>query len=384
MTMKINPEWEALENKPHGSILLNADSCKSINVGPPPKDMSKKIIRINASALKQSACFLNFYYTVIEGYKQPINSVSIEFGSAVHLFLKVMYKSGGRFDEAVLAARTYFETTKMEVDYKKKYLDTMHLLSVCIKYWTYLQETDDFQMMMLEEKNCSLCVDGSVDKILQGGNDIQEALCPRCKGTTVISECASEVTFSNLYFEDENYQVFLEGTIDRIGKFKGNGCYGIGDFKTTAAYDKKEYLRLYELSPQLKFYYFNLKLLGERNPDSLIGQITKLPVGCFIDGIFLNGAEKIEFMRSDIFLFSPDVMDEFTILLNSTIQRLINTLDANEIPIAEGKINGACTTTWGTCKFFNACAAFDERDKMHILKNHFLKEEYQPLKRSDD
>lgn len=310
--------------------------------------ITKRIIRINASALKNSACMLHFYRTVIEGYKEQVNTVQIEFGSAVHIFLHKMYVTGGRFDEAIAAARHYFETTKMIVDPKKKYLDTYHLMKVCIEYWTHLQERDDFEVLMMGD-----------------------------------GKPAVEVTFSNKYYEDDNYIVLFEGTIDKIGKFK-NGCYAIGDYKTTSSWDTVEYLSTYALSPQLRFYYFNLLLFARQNPESLIANIVKYPTGQFIDGIFLNGKDKTVFERSEIFLPKQKEMDEFENMLKKFIFTLTACLHTGTEPQPIGKLNGACTSVYGKCKFFNVCAAVDNIHKQHILKNNFVQREYMPLRNTSD
>ena len=133
----------------------------------------KRIIRINASALKRSACYRNYWLTGIEGYKKPINSVAIEFGSAVHIFLKVMIETSGKFDEAVKQARTYFETTPKDIDSKKAYLDTGYLIKCCIMVWQWLQDNHSDYEILLKEDNTP----------------------------------AVELTFSNEVYQDDNYKV---------------------------------------------------------------------------------------------------------------------------------------------------------------------------------
>jgi hypothetical protein len=315
---------------------------------------TKRIIRINASALKISACPLAFYYTVVEGYAKPINDVSVEFGSALHLFLSTMYKTEGRVDLATEASRTYFETTKMYVPYNKKYLDTLHLCRTNFQAWEYVQSHNDFQ-------------------VIKGAD----------------GKPAVEITFSNPFYEDEYVEVRLEGTIDKIGKIV-NGIYCIADYKSTSSRDIEEYFRGYELSTQLKFYVYNLLLFAKLHPDSLVAEVCKNQVGAFIEGIFLNGKDKTEFARSRIFLFKEQELNLYKAMLTEKIMQLVDYVKGGMPPYPYGMITDTCSKPEGNsaawrCRFFNACSAPDAIAKAHILKdpNQFVKREYKPLENAN-
>lgn len=313
--------------------------------------MEKRIIRINASALKKSACFRNFWLTAIAGYKEPINSVQIEFGTSIHIFVKCMIESKGDFAASIMAARKYFETTKMIVPKKKAYLDSVHLVKVCVQYWQWLtSKHSEFEILTKEDNSPAV-----------------------------------ELTFSNHFYEDENFIVYLEGTIDLLGKFPGQyGQYAIGDHKSTGSYEQEEYLDSYANSTQLKFYHYNLLLYGQRNPDSFIASISKLPVGCFIYGIFLNGKDKIEFGRSEIFQFKKEQVLEFGIMLDTFIQKVIRNATDN-MPQPEGFLNGACHSyLGGKCSFFNVCRQPDSVASGHVLRQQFVKTEYLPLRNNEE
>lgn len=302
----------------------------------------KRIIRIDASSLKSSACILSWYNIVVEGYKEEINSSDIEFGTAVHIFLQTMCKSGGNLATSMHESLDYFRTTKMTVKPMKKYLDEHHLAGVCIKYWTWLQQRDDFEILLNNENVPTV-----------------------------------EVTFSNKIYEDDNLIVLFEGTIDKLGKFK-NGCFAFGDYKTTSFRDKEAFLGAFELSTQLKFYWLNLHIFATSNPDSLVAEICKNQVGAFIDGIFLQGKDLTEFQRSRIFLFKKEQMDLYKLMLMDKIYRLIDLLKTNTIPEPEGMVTDTCTSGWG-CKFHVACGAPDSIATNHILKRNFIQSPYLPL-----
>lgn len=307
----------------------------------------KRIIRIDASSLKSSACPLAWHRIVVDGYREDINNNDIEFGTAVHIFLQTMCKSNGNFAIAIREAQEYFTTTKMTVKPIKKYLDAHHLSTVCIQYWTWLTQRDDFDILLNNENVPTV-----------------------------------EVTFSNLIYESETLEVRFEGTIDKLGKFK-NGCYALGDYKTHSPNAqfrdaKDRFLDSFELSTQLKFYWHNLHLFARLNPDSLIAEICKHQVGCFIDGIFLQGKDLTEFQRSRIFLFKKEQMELYSKLLMNKVNKFISLLESNAAPEPEGMVTDTCTSGWG-CKFHLACGAPDDRAMEHILKRNFVQRPYEPL-----
>lgn len=315
----------------------------------------KKIIRINASALKYATCFLRFYRICIQGYKSPLNTNTIEFGSAGHLFLSMMAVTNGNLAISLVAARKYFAETKMEIDPKKKYLDDLKLCSVCVAYWSHLQNTDQFKIL-----------------------------------TNELNEPAVEVTFSNKFYEDENYIILLEGTIDKIGKFDG-GAFALGDYKfTTLPYETgvyrqrkmAEYFKQHEMGTQLRFYRYNIELKAKLEPSPLLDEITKRPIGCFIDAIFTSSAEQ-EFKRSRIFFFPDEDMLEFENMLKAFCSLVITILKQDTLPPRHGVLNGACAGGWRPCNFIDVCNAPDDIAREHVLHNNFIQAEYLPIKERD-
>lgn len=320
------------------------------------RDCMKQTIRINASALKNATCLLRFYRIVIQGYKRGINSNSIEFGSAGHLFLSQMAITKGDLAKSLSMARDYYRVTPMVIDPTKKYLDEIKLCGTCVTYWQHLQNEDTFKILDSNE------------------------------GPAV------EVTFSNKFYEDDEYIILLEGTIDKIGKFD-NGCFAIGDYKFSSIWgssyeDKKrkmiQYFKTHELGCQLRFYLFNLLLKANNEPEgSILKEVTKRQVGCFIDAIFHHGKDASEFKRSPIFFFSPEDMHEFEHMLKGFCANLISVLKMKSLPPRHGVLNGACGGGFHLCDFFNVCAAPSDIAREHILKNDFKQAEYLPIHEKD-
>lgn len=312
--------------------------------------MTKRIIRIDASSLKTAACMLAFYRTVIDGYKYPVNNNDMEFGSAGHIFLKYMCETKGNVGIALPKSREYFETTKMVVKKQKQYMDSMHLMKVMLSYWEWLRVNDNFEILLRPD-----------------------------------GKPAVEVTFSVKYYEDDNVIILLEGTIDKLGRFK-NGCYAFGDYKFTSSRDIPIFFQGFELSTQLKFYYMCLHMYAEQNPNSFIAEICSNKVGAFIDGIFLNGKDSTEFHRSRIFFFEEPEITLYKNMMKEKIFRLLNHVVANEEPYPEGMVTDTCSKpenssggSW-RCRFFKACAAPDKIAADFMLKNEFVKADYEPLK----
>lgn len=312
--------------------------------------MSKIIIRVDASALKNGSCDLALYNTVINGYTYSCNNNDVEFGTATHLFLKHMCLTGGDFGKAIPASQEYFRNKPMNVKKQKGYLNEVHLAKVSIEYWEWLKTNDDFQIMLKED------------------------------GTPAV-----EITFSNKYYEDDEVIVFLEGTIDKFGRIR-NGCYAFGDYKTTSSRDIEIFFDGFELSTQLKFYYINLFLFAELNPTSFIAEVCKNTIGAFIDGIFLWGKAETKFQRSRVFFFTPEEIALYKLMLNHKIMKLVDYVKYKKIPYPEGMITDTCSKPENSsggnwrCRYWRMCAAVNDVARQHILNKDFVVKPYEPLK----
>lgn len=306
--------------------------------------MSKLILRIDASALKESSCLRRFYWNVVSGYRSRLNTNDIEFGSAFHEFVKVMKENPGRYDMATKAAVDRY-SVPMTIKSRKEYMNVTYLTQVCMTFWQQWVEKDLFETVKDDS-----------------GKPIVEA------------------KFSYPYYADNEVEVLLCGTIDDICKHK-HGTYAIRDYKTTSSGKKDEYLAGYALSPQLMFYRMVIGYYAKTYPESLFGKLAQQNVSAFIDAIFLQGAAKpAEFKRSEVFTFKQAQLDEFELLVQSRILELVKWVKANVLPAREGMLNGACQTVYGPCKYFGACIQSDETATNHMLGRYFIQQEYNPLK----
>jgi len=306
----------------------------------------KKIFKFDASSLKESSCDLRFWNITVEGYTGGLVTNDVLFGSAIHKFNEVIVKSNGHFKDAITAMKIVFDRPCI-IKSNKKYLTLNYLTQTCLNYWDEFLSKDDFSYFIMPN-----------------------------------GEPAVELQFSMKIYEDDNIEIYLEGTIDKFGKIN-NGCYAIGDYKATSSWNPKEYFEGYRLSPQLKTYIYAVNRLAKDNPDSAFASKAGTQIGAFIDGIFFTPSNPSKFQRSEVIVFKPEQMDEYETLLQRTCNDFAlmysHYLATNEVPLGNGLINGSCETKYGRCKYFNVCAAPDKVSAGHLLKRDFVKKEYQPL-----
>lgn len=339
--------------------------------------MPKQILRVNASSLVLSRCTLAWYRTIVEGYKQPLLPARVVYGIASHKFVDVMFKSEGRMDLAVEAAKRSFLIPKI-TDRKATHLeDANHLIGQCHNTWhDYVQKDHGFEHLMLNSK-CWWC---------DGTTLIHDNKCQYCNDTGERLQPATEVTFSIKYYEDEHFIIFLEGTIDKIGKIK-NGCYAIGDYKFTSRWNKDEYLDEYEQSAPLRFYRFSLSLMAEKYPESILGQIGATRVGAFIDGIFLKPkTSEITYDRSTVYMFPDSDMDDFRFNLDGKLHHLMDAIRSNQWHHKEGIVNGTCINKnpYGKCDYYFPCKSGSPETEAILLKRDFVQKPYDPLHHNDE
>ena len=284
-----------------------------------------------------------FFWTVVSGYTSAVNSSDIEYGSAVHEFIKSMRYFPERYDLATAAALKRFDVP-MTVKPQKRYMDKNHLLKTCLNYWQQYLSKDQYQ---------TLVVNGSP---------------------------LSEVKFSYPYYSDNELEVALCGTLDDISKHT-HGNYALRDYKTTSVGKVDDYLSAYELSPQLLFYRMLVRYYARSYPDSIFAELEAKNLAACIEGIFLRGADKpVEYKRSEVFVFKSEQIDEFEKLVYAKIMQLVEYVKQEVLPHREGMLNGNCSTVYGSCKFFAVCKQNDEIARQGMLDRYFTKREYNPLK----
>ena len=316
--------------------------------------MNKTIINIDSTSLGKSSCILNFYRTVVGsinpetnqsegGYREKAMNPSMVYGIGLHKFIDVMYKTKGHIPTARTEANKLFNEIPKYNDEKKLWLsDIKHFQVTCYNVWTEYVETDsEFQVIEMD------------------------------------GQAATEKTFAIKYWEDDYTIIYLCGTIDTIGKIAG-GCYCIRDWKSTSAWDNVGYFKQYELSRQLRIYTLALKLMAEREPESVLGKIGAQQTGACIDAVFLKSspAETV-YKRSEIYVYKQKDLDAFRATLDETCLKLSGAVRTGYIP-KEGIINGSCDGKWGKCSFWNCCAKDDNIAEI-LLDRDFKRVLYNPL-----
>jgi hypothetical protein len=310
----------------------------------------KQAIKLNASGLKTSTCGYHFWNTCVEGYKNSRSAAKMVYGIGLHKYVDTMFQTGGRIDKARDAALAAFRKPKVDDKKSRHMSDENHFLPTCFNYWDEWIMKDTAQTVLMPD-----------------------------------NKPATEVTFSIPYYEDEHIFVTLEGTIDRLIKIRG-GCFAVNDFKTTSSWESDYYLRKYSMSNQLRFYVLSLKLMAEKFPDSMLGQIGATNIGACIDGIFLKPKPcDNEYKRSDVFQFND--LDQVRRSLDMQIQRISKMVEYKNMsgltPPRDGLINGACEQKFRVCNFWAVCNSQSREVGDLILGRDFVKKEYDPLHHND-
>jgi hypothetical protein len=312
----------------------------------------KQVIKINASSLPYMLCELKWYRIVIEGYKEPRSSAKIIYGVAIHKFIDSMFQSGGDVALSLGKAEAAFNVPKYEDRQSKHINDWKHCCGTCFQYWS---------LVLSKEKR---------DDHLQMPN----------------GKPATEVTFEILYYEDDQFEVWLCGTIDKLVKIR-NGCYAIGDYKSTSQSSVESYLDSYAMSHQLRFYMLSLKIMAEKEPESMLGKLGATRLGAFIDGLFIRPVfSENEYHRSKVFMYSDGDLQQFKWMLNNKIEVLLRLLRAvrdGDHPYKEGLFNGSCFGKFSTCEFYGVCRADNPAIEQTMLKRDFVQKTYDPLHHND-
>lgn len=311
----------------------------------------KKIILFNSSSFRELVCSQKFSHTVFDGYRSNKVENSMHYGSCGHLYFSTYEKTEGEPDIKHFVALTAATKLWKEVEpnmvtaYKKEYLDLKHLKATLAEWYDKEAGTDDF-------------------KVLRNS-----------KGSPMV-----EVKFHVPYYSDEDVDVILVGTEDRIGKID-NGCFAIGDYKFTSYWDKNDFLSKFVASPQLKFYYLLIEEYAKAYPDSLYADMFRESegnVGVFIDGVFL-GNKETQFQRSEVFQIK-NKMEAFRTQLDAIVKEIVELYKTYNYGFRipnEGAFNGTCTSIYGKlCPYFHACHAPNNIIAQHVLKQNFVREEY--------
>ena len=347
--------------------------------------MSKITFNLDSTSLGSSGCIKDLVLTVIGdlaapqdgAYRERTMKINLVYGIAVHAFIDAMYKTGGHYPTARKKAEWCLDNIPWIPDAKKLWMnDKKHMLTTCYNTWyDYILEKEpslNFDLITLPQK-CIWC---------EGTKYVDSVDCPHCNRTGTLTGPATEVNFSLPYYEDDTIIVNLNGTIDRIGKFRG-GNYCIPDWKTTGSWDNVGYFEQYELSRQLRFYTFALKLMAQREPESILGKIGATNVGTQIIGIFLKPNANENIVKGSDVMYLSDQMQSFKDLLDAKIQEIsfhTRNFLVYGIPLPkQGILTGGCEKKFDKCKFWDVCKS-KENIAQILLGRNFIRKVYDPLR----
>lgn len=318
----------------------------------------KTIVLCDASLFKTSSCLLRMFYSGVLGVRSQLNNNDMEIGSAFHKFRATFRRDGKEsFGSALNEAVQYWEKTPMVVKSNKKYLNTAFLTKMCLTYAGKYGGGDPFEKVVTDRDY------GDVPA-----------------GTALIEPVTR---FMFPYYEDEQVEILIAGTIDELGKWQ-NGIHCIVDCKTTSSWNIEEYFRGYDLSPQLICYRWAWEQYALAFPDSFFAKIFEQDIGTFIDGVFYAGADKdIVCKRSGVYLFPKADVAEFDNLVAIKVEELVreihNWRQTGKLPLRYGLLNGACETPYGRCSYFNVCAAREQVTREIMIEKYFKQETYNPM-----
>ena len=310
--------------------------------------MTKLELNLDSTVLSHSSCMRRLAWKVIDGYTEPLTSSNIIYGVAVHKFIDEMYQTKGNIAAALTAATKAFNVPKLDKARQGHLSDERHMIASCMTVWEQWIKKDT-ELAVLQAP------DGSP---------------------------MTEVSFSIPFYEDDTIKVNLCGTIDTIGKIN-NGVYCIRDWKTTSAWDGKEYFSQYELNRQLRIYALAIKLMAKSHPDSIFGTIGAGKIGAVIDGLFVKAAiSECNVKRSEVFLIGDEETNEMHSLITTQCRELSFAIKSNTFP-KTGLLNGTCVGKYGKCLFWNCCKVRPEIVEI-LLKREFKQKAFNPLTYNSD
>jgi hypothetical protein len=285
-------------------------------------------LHLSSTALGSLPCKLKLWRQVHLGLREKRMAARAVYGIAVHKFIDKMYKTANPA-LAVTEAKKAFALPKIDDAKSPHFSDEGHMITTCFNLWTGFIQTDGaFEVLQLN------------------------------------GVALTEQTFSFKIYEDDFLTVYFEGTLDKLGKFKG-GVYAIGDWKTTSSWDPVNYFIQYELSRQLRSYRFATILESRIGTDSPLGMIGASKCGVFVDAIFLKPERnEMTVKRSSIIVYTDEQMRVFEVMLLSACKELSESVQRNDHLLPEGTLNGACEGKWGKCAYWNLCKTPPEVSKI--------------------
>lgn len=329
----------------------------------PPTLKKKKVIRIDASSLKESACGRKLFL-ISKGYTGDKLPVDIVYGSAFHKVVETYDLTKGDETISVKAGQDYLgnalDSGQILIPEKKKHLNLGHLFFSSNKYF-------------IEAKTNPIFTDN--------------------KPLVIADEVMVEKKFSIKVYEDDDYIVLGQGTIDKVAEMLKGNTIALADWKTTSMFDADEYFQQYIMSCQLRFYIWAMKRMASRFPDRQFAKrLEGVRIIAFVNGAFLKSPLGVDFKRSKIFNYGPGDMISFEEMFMEEVLKLVAShrkYDSNkQYPPAQGIINQSCQGHYGyPCKYHKVCSSMvgldgnTDSDRLFesLLQTSMKRIEYRPL-----
>ena len=322
------------------------------------QETGKRQVFIDASALKNSSCFRNLWWSIFEGYQGSNDkNHKLAFGSAIHIFLEDYY-IGKSIKDSINRAIEYYKPYNETLDVTPREFRTVsNLIRICKAY--------------AEEYGTAAHI-WETEKAIEPLKDID--------GKPLV-----EYKFAIPIWANEHFDLLLSGTIDLVATYHGYPCVLI-DHKTTAMAMNDKFFDNYDWDIQPMLY---CKVWKEAN------KLEEFP-HFVINGVFCKKpTEKGEksgifdgvlFKRSSLISYSNDQMVEFDKWLCKKLHNIIANLSLiSENPKFDPAIDynmAACKTVYGDCKYFKVCSLPKENQSIK-LDISFIKHHYNPLKFRD-
>lgn len=325
---------------------------------------TKKIIYLDASTLKSSACLKYVYLHNIKGLKpaeETGKNFKMNYGTACHAALgspfnnkpaEHGYYSGENQAACIRKALNHYAPYEEEAMLSKwnSWQHSEHLRQTLTLYFALNKFGEDGIKPLLDS----------------AGNPILEQ------------------KFAIPIWSNDSYEIALSGIIDMQCEYFGTHC--ILDHKTHAitmfdgANPVKKFFNMFRMDVQTQFYCWIDKMANRRNhylPILINGIFLKKPTekalkqGVF-DGCILE--------RSPLIEYSDVQMLEFTGWLDKKLEKLKELLNALDVEKAFFKeFERSVCHNYGGCKFFKACELGDINSQRIVLESEFFTQEYNPL-----
>lgn len=298
--------------------------------------ITKQIININSSSLKDLHCFRRYWNKYILNKRgEGCSYNDTEWGSAWHVFRQVLAQTKDEA-KAINSATTYLSKRMKEgmvVRDKKDHLNVDYLIAVCLRYISSYGKEKSYGKY--------------------------EVLCSPVDGSPLV-----EQTFSIKIFESDYCIIYMQGTIDEL-VIHPAGYLVIGDDKSSSTWDAKKHLRSFELKPQLRFYRLAIQMLSEQEGGEWYQELLTKRIGARINGVYLKpDVSKVVFEQSDVYFFGDEDLGMLRGQIYSLCHRINGLLKFNHdflsdnnnpevIPPPDGIFNATCSSCY--CEFQGMC-----------------------------